>query len=134
MEEGGPTAWLLTGVMLVVTVLVGWVMASAIWALVASLLMAIASWRYIVPVYFEINHQGIFQEVFSRRQRISWRSIVFVEVCREGLLLTPGEVCCAAARGLYLPWGQHRAEVLALVSYHLQQIHHDEQLFEFEVR
>ena len=133
MEEGGATAWVLTAAMLAITVLVGWVMASAVWALAACAMMALAAWRYFVPIYFEINHQGIFQEAFSRRQRISWRSIVSVEVCRDGLLLTPGDVCCAAARGLYLPWGPHRAEVLALVSYHLQQIHHDERLFEFDV-
>ena len=134
MEEGGPTAWLLTAAMLALTALVGWVMASTLWALAACGLLALAAWRYFVPVYFEINPQGIFQEVLSRPQRISWRSIGHVEVCRDGLFLAPGDVCCAPMRGLYLPWGGHRAEVLALVSYHMQQFHHDERMFDFDVQ
>jgi hypothetical protein len=134
MEEGGPVAWLLTGIMLLISALVGWVMASAAWALVACGLLALAAWRYFVPVYFEINPQGIFQEVFGRRRRISWRSIGHVELGRDGLLLAAGDVCCAAFRGFYLPWGRHRAEVLALVNYHLQQFHHDERMFEFELQ
>lgn len=132
MHEGGRNAWLLSGILLTMMVLVGWVTASAVWALVAAVLMGLAVWRYFLPVYFEINHQGIFQEVLGRRARIAWRSIGGVEICRDGLLLTPGNVCCAAARGLYLPWCQHRIEVLALVSYHLRQIHPDEALFDFE--
>lgn len=132
MEEGGPTAWLLTAAMLSLTALVGWVMASAAWALLACGLLALACWRYFVPVYFEITPQGIVQEVLGRRQRIAWRSIANFEVCREGLFLS-GDVCCAALRGLYLPWGRHRAEVLALMHHHLQQFHPDERLFDFEV-
>jgi hypothetical protein len=132
MEEGGPTAWILTAGMLSLTALVGWVMASAVWAVVACGLLALASWRYFVPIHFEINPQGIVQEVLGRRQRISWRSIAHFEVCRDGLLLT-GDVCCAALRGLYLPWGRHRAEVLALVQHHLRQIHPDDGLFDFEI-
>lgn len=133
MEEGGPAARTLMAALLGMAALVGWSMASAFWALAAFALLGLAAWRYFLPVYFEINHQGIFQEVLGRRSRIAWRSIAGVEVCRHGLLLTPGDVCCAAARGLYLPWGQHRAEVLALVGYHLQQLHHDDTLFVFEV-
>jgi hypothetical protein len=134
MEEGGPVAWLLTMVMLLLAALAGWIMASALWAVLVCGLLALAAWRYFVPVYFEIGPQGIFQEVLGRRQRISWRSIGHVEVGRDGLLLAPRDVCCAAFRGLYLPWGRHRAEVLTLVDYHLQQLHHDERLFDFELQ
>ena len=131
IEEGGRNAWLLSAMLLAMTSLVGWMTTSAIWALVAAGLMGLAGWRYFVPVHFEINHQGIFQEALGQRWRIAWRSIGAVEVCRDGLLLTRGDICCAAARGLYLPWSQHRGEVLALVSYHLQQIR--DEPFEFAV-
>jgi hypothetical protein len=131
MQEGGRNAWLFSAMLLAMTALVGWMTLSAIWALVASGLMGLAAWRYFVPVYFEINHQGIFQEALGRRSRIAWRSIGAVEACRDGLLLTSADVCCAAARGLYLPWSRHRGEVLALVSYHLQQI--NDEPFEFAV-
>jgi hypothetical protein len=134
MEEGGPVAWLLTTVMLLLAALTGWVMASALWAVIACGLLALAAWRYFVPVYFEIGPQGVFQEVFGRRQRIPWRSIGYVETGRDGLLLAPGGVACPTIRGLYLPWGRHRAEVLALVDYHLQQLRQDERLFDFELQ
>jgi hypothetical protein len=100
--------------------------------LIVCALLAVAAWRYFVPVQYEINPQGVFQEVFGMRHRISWRSIGHVELGRDGLLLAPARVCCAACRGLYLPWGRHRAEVLALVHYHLHQFHPDEELFEFD--
>lgn len=134
MEEGGPVAWLLTTVMLLLAALTGWIMSSAVWAVLACGLLALAAWRYFVPVYFEISPQGIFQEVFGRRRRISWRSIGHVEQGRDGLLLAPSGVVCPAVRGLYLPWGHHRAEVLALVDYHLQQLQQDERVFEFEMQ
>lgn len=132
MEEGGPPAWLLTGTLLALTGLVAWVMASAVWALAACGLLALTAWRYFVPIYFEINAHGIFQELFGMRRRITWRAIGHVQLCRDGLLLAPGDVCCPALRGLYLPWGRHRTEVQALVSYYWQQLHQDERPFEFE--
>jgi hypothetical protein len=134
MEEGGPAAWVLTTVMLLLAAMTGWVMSSALWAVLACGLLALAAWRYFVPVYFEIGPQGIFQEVFGRRQRISWRSIGHVERGRDGLVLAPGGVACPALRGLYLPWGRHQADVLALVDYHLQQVRHDERVFDFELQ
>lgn len=133
MEEGGPPAWLLTGLLLGLTALVGWVMASAAWALVACGVLALAAWRYFVPLNYEINAQGIFQEMFGMRRRITWRSIGRIQLCRDGVLLAPADVCCPALRGLYLPWGRHRAEVLAIVSYFLQQVHQDELSYDFEV-
>lgn len=132
LEEGGTTAWMLMTAIAAIAALVGWVMTSAIWALAACALLAVAGWRFFIPVSFEISHQGIFQEALGRRARIAWRSITTVELCREGLLFTPGDVCVPAARGFYLPWGRHRAEVLALVSYYLQQVHHDESVFDLE--
>lgn len=133
MEEGGPPAWLLTGILLVMTALVGWMMASAAWALVACGLLALCAWRYFVPLHYEINAQGIFQEILGVRRRITWRSIGQVQLCRDGLLLAPADICGPALRGLYLPWGRHRTEVVALVSYYLQQTHQDERIFDFEV-
>ena len=132
MEEGGPVAWLLTTVMVLLAALTGWVMASALWAVLACGLLALAAWRYFVPVYFEVGPQGIFQEVLGRRQRISWRSIGYVQRGRDGLVLAPGGVAFPELRGLYLPWGRHRADVVALVDYYLQQVHPDDRLFEFE--
>lgn len=133
LEEGGAVAWLLTAALLSLTALVGWIMASAVWAVVACGLLALAAWRYFVPVHFEINPQGIFQEALGRRRRISWRSIGYVQLCRDGLLLAPARLCCPSLGGLYLPWGRRRSEVLALVSYYLQQVGNPDLAFDFEL-
>jgi hypothetical protein len=55
IEEGGPSAWLLSLVMLGATGMVGWETGSATWALAACGLVAAAAWRYFVPVYYELN-------------------------------------------------------------------------------
>jgi hypothetical protein len=121
IEEGGPSAWLLSLVMLGATGMVGWETGSATWALAACGLVAAAAWRYFVPVYYELNAQGIFQEVLGRRRRITWRSVGRAEVCRDGVFLARGAGLLATMRGLYLPWGRYRAEVVGLVAYYLRQ-------------
>jgi hypothetical protein len=132
LEEGGQTVWLVTSAIVAMAALVGWVVASAAWSVAAGALLAVAAWRLFIPIYFEISHQGIFQEALGHRTRIAWRSVVAVEVCRDGLLFMPGDVLFPATRGFFLPWGRHRVEVLALVSYYVQQVHHDDFLFELD--
>lgn len=121
IEEGGPSAWLLSIILLGATGMVGWETGSTLWALLACGLIGAAAWRYFVPVYYEVNAQGIFQEVLGRRQRIAWRTIGRAEVCRDGVLLAASPGLPGTMRGLYLPWGQHRTEVLSLVGYYLRQ-------------
>ena len=130
IEEGGATAWFLACVLGGFMALAGWQTGSAPWALVAGAAMATAAWRYFLPVHYEINSQGVFQTAFGRRQRISWRSIGRVEVGHEGVLISPGGGLAGTLRGVYLPWGSHRAEMLALLDYYLQQFHPDERLME----
>jgi hypothetical protein len=110
---------------------VGATTASVGWALATGGLLAAAAWRSFVPIVFEINSQGITQEVFGRRHRISWRSIALCEVCRDGLWLSPTAGRRSSYVGLYLPWGPHRAEVLALVDYYLP---HDDPVYGFEFK
>lgn len=128
IEEGGLTAWLLACLLGGVMLLAGWQTASAFWAVAAGGVLATTAWRYFLPVYYEINSQGVFQTVFGRRQRISWRSIGRVEIGRDGVLIAPAGGPWAALRGIYLPWGAHRAELLAIIDYYLQQFHTDERM------
>ena len=42
-----------------------------------------------------------------------------MEIGREGLFLSLEGAPLAALRGLYVPWGVHRAEVLAQIAYYV---------------
>ncbi|HEX7448911.1 MAG TPA: hypothetical protein VF306_15260 [Pirellulales bacterium] len=123
LEEGGPTAWLLALLLGGAVLLAGWQTRSAIAALLAGAVAGIAAWRYFLPVYYEVNSHGVFQTVLGRRRRISWRSIGRIELCRDGVLIAPSDSLSPALRGIYLPWGVHRAELLASIDYYLQLFH-----------
>lgn len=123
LEEGGPTAWLLALVLGGAVLLAGWQTRSAISALLAGAVAALSAWRYFVPVHYEVNSHGVFQTVLGRRRRISWRSIDRVEVGRDGVLIAPIDSFSPALRGIYLPWGAYRAELLASIDYYLQLFH-----------
>jgi len=92
-------------------------------ALLAAAVLAIALWRFFLPVWFELNSEGVSQFVFGRRRRVPWRGIRRYEVCASGVLLLPHADPCPldACRGLYLPWGENRQEVLAQVRYYLDR-------------
>ena len=92
-------------------------------ALLAVAVLAIALWRFFLPVSFELNSEGVSQFVFGRRRRVPWRGIRRYEVCSSGVLLLPHADPCPldACRGLYLPWGKNRQEVLAQVRYYLER-------------
>lgn len=120
LEEGGPTAWLLALLLGGAVLLAGWQTHSAISALLAGGVAGLAAWRYFLPVYYEVNSHGVFQTVLGRRRRISWRNIGRVEMGRDGVLIAPIDSLSPALRGIYLPWGGHRAELLASIDYYLQ--------------
>ena len=102
---------------------VRWVTAETHLALLAVGVLALALWRFFLPASFELNPDGVSQWLFGRRRRIPWRQIRRYEVCSSGVLLLPHADRCPidAFRGLYLPWGRHRSEVLAQVRYYLDR-------------
>lgn len=126
LEEGGPTAWLLATLLGGAVLLAGWQTQSAVLALLAGAVAALAAWRYFLPVHYEVNSQGVFQTVLGRRRRVSWRSIGRLEVGHDGVLIAPADRFSPTLRGIYLPWGAHRAELLASMDYYLHLFHADE--------
>ena len=90
-------------------------------ALLAVAVLAIALWRFFLPVQFELNADGVNQWLFGRCRQIPWKAICGYEVCSAGVLLLPRADRCPMdpLRGLYLPWGSRRDEVLARVRYYL---------------
>ena len=92
-------------------------------ALLAAAVLAIALWRFFLPVAFELNADGVNQWLFGRHKLIPWRAIRRYEVYSSGVLLLPFYDGCVmdAFRGLHLPWGDHRDEVLAHLHYYLDR-------------
>ena len=93
-------------------------------AAIAGLALGISLWRFFVPVVFELNVDGIHQWVLGRHRLLPWKSVECYELLEDGVLLLPFADRCLLdiLRGLYLPWGAHREEVLANLRYHLAAI------------
>lgn len=102
---------------------VGWVTGKTHLALLALAALVIALWRFFLPVMFELNTDGVNQWIFGRHRRIPWVAIRRYEVFSTGVLLLPYSDRCPmdAFRGLYLPWGSRREEILAQIRYYLDQ-------------
>ena len=104
---------------------VGGLMAAVggIWLLTGRILLALAAlaalvlslWRFFLPVAFELNDKGVDQRFLGRLRHISWHAIGRYEVCSAGVLVLPNRdrSVMAPFRGLYLPFGSHREEILA---------------------
>ena len=121
----------LPGTLVVAAVLAGvafgvrWVTGQPHLALLASGALAVALWRFFLPILFELGPDGVDHWLLGRRRRVPWTAIQRYEVRSTGVLLLPFADRCEvdALRGLYLPWGEHRDEVLFQVRYYLDRAH-----------
>jgi hypothetical protein len=135
LVEGGAKSLALLLAGLAVSAATGYVSASAFWTALATLAIAASLWRFFVPVYFEFSAMGVTQQVLGRRRRIAWQFIERCEICRAGIFLLPHDAPLAVFRGLYIPWGSHRAEVLALVQFYLPRARQEsDSKLDFELR
>ena len=133
LEEGGLSAWLLSTIAVAIIVAVGLTTGSVQWALVACGVLAASAWRFFVPTHFEFSAQGVFQEVLGRPRRIAWRALESAELCREGVYLRFAGATWGLNRGIYVPWGAHRAEVIAFVDYYLTQARQPDRVYGFDL-
>jgi len=99
----------------------GWVTDKAHLGLLAAAVLAVGLWRFFLPVTYELNSDGVNQRVLGRHRCIPWNRIRHYEVNSRGVLLLPFSDRCPmdAFRGLYLPWGSRRDEVLAQLRYYV---------------
>lgn len=111
--------------LLALGVFVAWTSGLAVGSTTMSLLLVaavlIAAWQMWLPVHYEIGPQGITQHWLGRQRRITWSAIGRVQRRDCGLLLLRDlqPMPLEALRGLYLPFGQQKSEVLAIVDYYL---------------
>ena len=91
-------------------------------AVAALATLALALWRFFVPVVYELSADGVDQWVFGRLVRLPWRVITRCEIRESGVLLTfrRDESPLAAIRGLFLPFDGNRDAVVAQVRYYFQ--------------
>jgi hypothetical protein len=122
LRDRGWSAWIPLVGAVVLGLLSRWVSGNIVVGLVAAGAVLIAGWRSWIPLTFEIGPSGVTQIVLGRKRRIPWTSILNYQVCLRGVLLLPDAVVTRLSplRGLYLPWGRQRQEVLANFEYYLQ--------------
>ena len=134
LEEGGLSAWLLSAIAVSMIVAVGLTTGSVEWALIACGVLAASAWRFFVPTHYELNAQGVLQEIFGRRRRIALAHISRARsrVARECTCGSPAPVSDSAAECLFL--GDPIAhEVVACVDYYLTQARQPDRVYGFEI-
>jgi hypothetical protein len=114
-------AWALLAAVAGASLLVGRFAPSVLYGWLALAILALTSWRNWLPVRFEINSNGVTETAVWRTRRIPWTAVAQHEIHREGVLLLPDAAVNALSplRGLYVPWGSRRQDVLANLEYYL---------------
>lgn len=116
------SVWVLLGLTAVVVAV-----PTVVWSTVRNLPMAVACglvaaysvWRQFVPTVFELNALGVTTRTLGRSRRVPWISIDRFVVGNRGALLTSSGAPLEIFRGLYLPWGGHRDQILSSLRYYL---------------
>jgi len=84
----------------------------------------VASWRYWLPVTYEIGPYGIRQLVFKRVRRLSWRQVGRIEIRNQGIRFLPDHdpAQLANLRGLYIYHPGQEETLKHVVNYYLQSL------------
>lgn len=108
-------------VLFLVAAIVSWETGAVGWGMVAAAVIAMALWRSILPVRFELNANGLTEHSWGRKRRIPWASIRRYELLPRGVVIFPASSPAPldTLRSLYVPWDDHREEVLAQFRYYL---------------
>ncbi len=88
--------------------------------LVCSMLL-IASWRYWIPVQYEIGPYGIRQTVWKHVRRVSWQQIGRIEFRQHGIRFFPDRdpAQLANLRGLYVYHPEKEETLKQVVTFYL---------------
>ena len=109
------------GVMVLVSVGIGYLGGTFWWGVVAAAALAVSLWRMWLPVEFQLSELGVSQSTVRRSWRRPWDTFAGYEVRNEGILLLPLEDNSLLGRlkGLYISFGNQRDEILEVVSEYL---------------
>jgi hypothetical protein len=122
IRDEGRRAWLLAASVPLVGLMT--FIATGRWylALVAALLTAAALWRLWVPVGYELQPKGLLQTILGRTWLIPWKDVRRCELQSEGVVLfaSAQAVPWDMLRGLYVPCGPRREEMLVVLAYYLK--------------
>lgn len=112
--------WGLVAFALALAIIVGMATASLLWALAAVACLALAAWRALVPVSYEVSSFGVTERFLGRARRFPWRSIGHWEVLRSGIIVTPQPrpAPIDRLRSLFIPWGDRKEEIVALFHFY----------------
>ena len=90
-------------------------------ALLAVAALALSLWWFFLPLVFTLNADGVTESLLGRDRRLPWLAIRRYEVHSKGVLLLPYKdaTWVDSFQGFFLPWGDHREEILALLNYYL---------------
>lgn len=82
--------------------------------------VALAAWRMWLPARYELDASGVVEQVLRRKRRASWRAARGAAIGRRGVLVTyrPEPAPADYFRGLFVPFGAHRQEVLRHFRYY----------------
>ncbi len=123
LVDEGTQHWPVLGATIAVAAINGLIMGSiGIFAVVLAV-QWLALWRLMLPVEYELNEREIRQTVLGRSTRVAWSAIRRCQILPEGLFLSPDSERRPFARwrGRFIPWGEHRADILAVINKHAVQ-------------
>ena len=104
LERKG-TAVLLLLIAAAVSIVFGRIVDSSFWGAATFGLFFLSIWRAFVPVYFEINTNGIVRWTFGRKKFIAWEEIRSYKTQPNGILMFPHteHYPLEPFRGFFLP-------------------------------
>ena len=90
-------------------------------AIFAAVLLALAGWRLILPVKFDLDQDGVHQSIGKRYRCIPWTEIGHYEIDKRGVFFSPFKESCPtdAMRSVYIPWGAHKDEIMSHINFFL---------------
>ena len=109
---------------LLIAIFTGMLSTSVVMGLLVGCALTIASWRYWLPVSYEIGPYGIRQIVFKRIQRISWRQFSRIEFRPQGIRFFPDHdpAQLANLRALYICHPKQDETLKQVVTYYMESL------------
>ena len=108
----------------VIPLLAGFVvakMAGVAWGIAAAACVMAAVWRVFIPVTIRITDDGVYQTVMGSQRFRAWPTISWYRLYPNGVMLfvDKDRSVFAALRGLYIPFGKHKRELVEIIERNL---------------